>query len=177
RETGRAARFDTDDPAAADMPEVVRKTGARSFVASPIVVEGKLWGAIMVASRRSLPQETAARLADFTELVATAVANTQAREQLRSLADEQAALRRVATRVAQGAPPAEVFAAVSAEGVRLLVLAPERADFAAVVRFDPAPVHVIVGVSRALEAVPLGSRWRAADLYAETRVLRTGRSA
>ena len=177
RETGRAARFDTDDPAAAEMPEVVRKTGARSFVASPIVVEGKLWGAIAVASRRSLPQETGARLADFTDLVATAVANTQAREQLRALADEQAALRRVATRVAQGAPPAEVFAAVSAEVVRLLVLAPERADFAAVVRFDPGPVHVIVGVSRALEAVPLGSRWPAADLYAETRVLRTGRSA
>ena len=68
---------------------------------------------------RSLPLETEERLADFTDLVATAVANAQAREHVRALADEQAALRRVATGVAQGAPPAQVFAAVSAEVARL----------------------------------------------------------
>ena len=85
RETRRAARFDTDDPAAADMPAIVRETGVRSAVASPIVVEGELWGAIMVGSlSRSLPHGTERRLADFTELVATAVANAQARQEVTS---------------------------------------------------------------------------------------------
>ena len=40
---------------------------------------------------------------------ATAIANTQAHEQLTQLADEQAALRRVATLVAEGATPQSVF--------------------------------------------------------------------
>src|SRR4029078_1892932 len=91
RRTRRAARFDTDDPTAANMPAIVRETGVRSTVASPIVVEGELWGGIGVGSFvPSLSPDAARRLADFTELVATAVANTQAREQLRALADEQA---------------------------------------------------------------------------------------
>ena len=50
----------------------------------------------------------------------TAIANAQARMELRRVAEEQAALRRVATLVAQGAPPEEVFAAVAAEAGRLL---------------------------------------------------------
>ena len=62
-----------------------------------------------------LPADTEARLADFTELVATAVANAQARLELRGFAAEQAALRRVATLVARGAPPEQVFAAVTTE--------------------------------------------------------------
>src|SRR5262249_6761221 len=77
-ETHQAARFDTDDPAAVDMPEVVRMLGVRSAVASPIVVEGELWGVITLASvDRSLPVGMERRLADFTELVATAIANAE----------------------------------------------------------------------------------------------------
>jgi len=60
------------------------------------------------------------RLSAFTELVATAIANTQAHEDLRRLADEQAALRRVATLVAHGAEPGAVFDAVCEETGRLL---------------------------------------------------------
>src|SRR6266699_6865038 len=47
------------------------------------------------------------------------------------LAEEQAALRRVATLVAAGAPPAEVFEAVSAEVAALI-----DADGAALTRFE-----------------------------------------
>jgi GAF domain-containing protein len=60
------------------------------------------------------------RLAGFTELAATAIANAQARVELRGFAEEQAALRRVATLVAHGAPPAEVLTAVTEEAGRLL---------------------------------------------------------
>ena len=88
----------------------VRAEGIRSGLASPIVVDGALWGTITVASLRPpLPSHTERRLADFTELVGTAISNAQSREAHQALADEQAALRRVATLVAREGPPAEVF--------------------------------------------------------------------
>ena len=54
------------------------------------------------------------------QLVATAIANAQSRAALARLAAEQAALRRVATLVARGVPPEEVFAVVTAEAGQLL---------------------------------------------------------
>jgi len=114
RRTGKPARFDTDDPAAEGMPDPVRAEGVRSALASPVVVDGELWGAITVGSlQHALPAATERRLADFTDLVATAVANAHAGQQVRALADEQAALRRVAVLVAQHPSPSEVFTAVT----------------------------------------------------------------
>ena len=68
---------------------------------------GRLWGAMIAATvdGDSLPPDSERRLAQFIELVGTAIANTEARVEVARLADEQAALRRVATLVAQGAPP------------------------------------------------------------------------
>jgi len=68
----------------------------------------------------------------LTTLVATAIANTQARTDLRGVAEEQAALRRVATLVAQGAAPEQVFAAVTEEMARLLPV-----DLGSMARYDP----------------------------------------
>jgi signal transduction histidine kinase len=80
--TGRAARRDVDAPTSASLPEATL-TGVRCAVASPIVVEGWLWGAMAVGSRRDrLPQDTEQRLVDFTELVATAIANAESRAEL-----------------------------------------------------------------------------------------------
>src|SRR4051812_25983857 len=121
KRTGRAARFDTDDPTAPDMPEPVRAEGVRSAVAGPIVVGGEVWGAMVVGSLHGpLPSGTERLLADFTDLLATAVSNAQARDDLQRLADEQAALRRVATLVAQEARQADVFAAIAEEVRRVL---------------------------------------------------------
>jgi GAF domain-containing protein len=78
-----------------------------------------------------LPADTEARLASFTELVATAVANAKSRAGLERLAEEQAALRRVATLVARGVPPEQVFAAVAQEVGRLL-----GTDLAGMARYD-----------------------------------------
>jgi signal transduction histidine kinase len=69
---------------------------------------------------QSLPADIEARLASFTELVATAIANAESRAGLARLAEEQAALRRVATLVARGTLPEELFAAVTEEVGRLL---------------------------------------------------------
>ena len=155
RTTGRAARFDTDDPAGARVPEGVRAAGLRSAVAHPIVVEGGVWGAIAVGSGESpMPAVTEGRLAGFTELVATAVANTDAREQVTALAEEQAALRRVATLVAEGAEPAAVFEAVAAETQTLI-----GADGVSLSRYEPAE-HVLVVAHTGANAarVPPGTR-------------------
>jgi len=58
------------------------------------------------------PASTKTRLASFMELVATAQATAEARQELQQLAGEQATLREVATLVAQGAEPRAVFDAV-----------------------------------------------------------------
>ena len=97
--------------------ELVRASGLRSVVAAPIKVEGRLWGAMAVGimGHDHLPRETESRLGQFTELMATAVANAESRARADRLAREQAALRRVATLVAKEAPPGEVFAKVAEE--------------------------------------------------------------
>ncbi len=58
--------------------------GLHSAVGVPISVEGRLWGVVAVASMSGepLPADTEARLAGFTELVATAIANAQAQAEL-----------------------------------------------------------------------------------------------
>ena len=53
----------------------------------------------------SLPADTESRLGEFTELMATAIANAESQARAARLADEQAALRRVAMLVAQGGRP------------------------------------------------------------------------
>ena len=85
------------------------KRALRSAVGTPIVVDGHLWGLIAAGSslEQPLPPDTETRLVSFTELVATAVANTDGRAALARLAEEQAALRRVATLVARATPPEE----------------------------------------------------------------------
>ena len=177
--TGRSARIRAEDvvSASGEVADLLRHHGYLSQVASPIVVDGRLWGAMLVTTRNELPPDTEDRLAQFTELVATALANAESREALAELADEQAALRRVATLVAQGAPPYDVFGAAAEEVARVFTLSPETSDVASVVRFDPGPEFVLVGSSKSIEGIPLESPWQPKDLYASTRVFRTGRSA
>ena len=83
-QSGRSARLDDYTDVRGQAAAVVRQAGMRSAVASPITVEGRLWGAIAVLSPRHepLPENTEARLADFTELVATAIANAESRGEL-----------------------------------------------------------------------------------------------
>ena len=173
RETGHAARFETDDPAGAGMPEPVRSEGIRCGLATPIVVDGELWGAITVASLdRPFPPGTERRLADFTGLIAAAIANTQARERVTALADEHAALRRVATLVAQGTSADELFALVSEEVGRLFDAE------VAIARFEPdGSAMVVVGLTGGIPVVTLGTRWKLEEFLASTTVYRTGRPA
>jgi PAS domain S-box-containing protein len=96
--------------------------GVRSSVGCPIVVEGRLWGALAIHSKLSqpLPADTESRIEQFTDLVGTAIANAESRARADRLAEEQAALRRVATLVAKEASPAEVFATGAEEAANVL---------------------------------------------------------
>jgi signal transduction histidine kinase len=120
-DAGGPARVDYTQ-ASGRTAESVRAQGVHWGVGAPIIVERALWGVMCVGSTEPdpPPSETEARLVKFTELLATAIANAESREALAQLAEEQAALRRVATLVAAGAPPQEVFEAVSVEVAALI---------------------------------------------------------
>jgi PAS domain S-box-containing protein len=120
--SGRSARVEYEYVPGEIAAKLARDAGIRTAVAVPIVVNGRPWGTMMALSTAATPQpaSTEARLASFTELVATAIANAEAREELQQLADEQAALREVATLVAQGAAPRAVFDAVCVATGRLI---------------------------------------------------------
>src|SRR5207244_160411 len=98
-ETGRPARVEHFAHASGPIGIAGRRSGFHSAVGAPIVVEDSLWGVMTVSStvaNRPLPPDIEARLESFTELVATAIANAESRTGLAQLAEEQAALRRVA---------------------------------------------------------------------------------
>jgi signal transduction histidine kinase len=82
-QTGQPARIDSYDGATGPLGDLARVVGVRASVGAPISVAGELWGVMIVASRSEpLPADTEARLAGFTELAATAVANTEAQAEV-----------------------------------------------------------------------------------------------
>ena len=116
--TGRTARVRGDDLAQGPYGRLMSKLGLRAAVATPIVVDARYWGvAVALTVRADFPPGTESRLADFTELAATAIANAQGEQRLREMADTQAALRRLATLVARGEPPEAVFVATTREAL------------------------------------------------------------
>ena len=112
----------------------------------------RLWGVLGVTSPDgTLPAEAEQRLEEFAGLVSAALANAQARSEVQTLADEQAALLRVAERVARGDPPDEVFATVTAEARQLLGGQPMT-----LTRFEEAAALVVI--SRSGGPAPPGTR-------------------
>ncbi|HSO52465.1 MAG TPA: GAF domain-containing protein, partial [Actinomycetes bacterium] len=154
--TGRSARFDGYERTSGPTGERVRGAGIRSSVASPIVVEGRRWGAMVVLRRAEpLAPGTEGRMADFTELVAVAIANAEARAEVRGMAEEQSALRRVATLVAQSSPSPVVFEAVTRE-VGLLC----DADLARMERYEAdGTVTGVAAWSRVPVELAVGTRF------------------
>jgi signal transduction histidine kinase len=140
-QTGRPARIDYDH-VSGPIGAVAHDWQIRSSLGVPIVVEGRIWGGMIVAftSAAAIVADAESRLAGFTELVATAVANAQARVELGNFAEEQEALRRVAMLVARAAAPEEVFTAIAAEEGRLL-----GSDLTVMVRYDPDRMATAIG--------------------------------
>ncbi len=76
--------MNTGRPARRDLPaDVENRRDSMSTVGAPIIVEGTVWGVMVTLSAEDTPlPEAERRLAQFTDLVATAVANSQARADL-----------------------------------------------------------------------------------------------
>jgi signal transduction histidine kinase len=81
---GSALRTDHLDADSDRLAQSLRQLDASAAVAAPIVVSGRVWGVIVAAFRRTeaVHADTEARIAQFTELVATAVANAQSSAEL-----------------------------------------------------------------------------------------------
>jgi signal transduction histidine kinase len=169
-----AVRVDDYASAEGAIAEHAAKHEIRGALGCPILVKGRVWGCMVVAHRDTepFPADTERRVAQFTELVATALFNAEARAELQRLADEQAALRRVATLVAKAATPTELFDAVAVEvaqllaGARVGMVRAENADECMVIAYRAEPPA----------DVQIGVRLPLAGDSVTSRVLRTGRS-
>jgi PAS domain S-box-containing protein len=82
--TGAPARVDSYTDLGGRLADTVRGLGFRAAVGAPVTVEGELWGAVIVSTvgPEPFPPGAEERMAGFTELVAQALANADAREQL-----------------------------------------------------------------------------------------------
>jgi signal transduction histidine kinase len=81
--TGRSARVDDYSRASEFVDRRAQRLGIRCAVAVPIMVGGSLWGAIGAGTNRNqFPADAEQRMADFTELLATAIANADGRAEL-----------------------------------------------------------------------------------------------
>jgi signal transduction histidine kinase len=170
--TGRPVRIESYADASGPIGLAVREAGIRSVVGTPIVVAGRLWGTTAAGSSldESLPPDAEGRLASFTELLATAIANAESHAAVARLAEEQAALRRIATLVARGVPPEKVFAAVAEEVGRLLSV-----DFVHMGRYEPdRTVTVVAAAGSTTDYFPVGRRWGLGGKNLTTIVFETG---
>jgi signal transduction histidine kinase len=82
--TGRPARIENYDVAPGPMAADLRARGVRSSVGAPVIVEGRLWGAMIAVwtHERAVSADTEDRMAQFTALIATAIANASSRAEL-----------------------------------------------------------------------------------------------
>ena len=76
--------MDSWENARGPIAQRVRELGFRSRIGAPIVVDERLWGIAVVAAGETdpLPPDTEGRIAEFAELVATAIAAATTREEL-----------------------------------------------------------------------------------------------
>jgi signal transduction histidine kinase len=82
--SGRTVRVDDYSGLDDVLARRLRGVGIRSAVGAPIVVAGRLWGAVIAADARPyhLPADAEQRISTFAQLITDALANTDAREQL-----------------------------------------------------------------------------------------------
>jgi signal transduction histidine kinase len=174
--TGLPAWTDRFDGPAGSVADHLRRLGARSAAGAPITLDGHLWGVAIAAAAQAarLPAGSERRLANLTELVGTAIADAQAQADLHRIADEQAALRRVAVLVAGSAEPADVFPVVAREVGDLL-----DADVTSMLRFEPDATATILARVGTFDrpALPVGSRRPLGLSPPIEEVFRTGRPA
>ena len=174
RNDHRAARN-----ASGPVADILNKANYACTVSAPIVVQGSLWGVMtLLHADEPLPPDTEDRLERFTDLVAVAIANAKSRgelaaseERAHALAQEQAALRRVATLVAEGAAAEEVLSAVAKEAANVLDM-----QIVTICRHEPDG-FVVLRTAPELPGFPAGSRWPSDVPSLPRLIYQTGRPA
>ena len=150
---------------------------------APITVENRAWGLLVVGSSvgRPGPQQAESWVKDLADLVAAAIVNAAAsdelqasRERLAALAAQQDSLRRVATLVARGVDPDECFAAIAEETARCLDV-----DKAEVFRYeeDGSAIAVACHASPGTAHIPIGERVTTEDAVVAAELFRSGRAS
>jgi signal transduction histidine kinase len=83
---GGAIRLDSREGTLLEDPirQILGEYGIRASVGAPIVVDGDVWGFLVVSKREpeTFAMDTEQRLSGFTELAATAISNAASREEL-----------------------------------------------------------------------------------------------
>ena len=90
--TGQPLRFDDYVQIRSATSGPARELGIGMAVGVPVLVSGRVWGAVVVAAdyeRPQLPADALDRLTVFTELMATAIANSDARTEIERLAENR----------------------------------------------------------------------------------------
>ena len=172
--TGGPARIHGERLANGPFGAIIGRLGLRAAVATPVVAGGHYWGLTVAAtSREDFPAGTESRMAEFVELAGMAIANAEAEQKLRELADTQASLRRLAMLVARGEPPEVLFAAVTKEVQRYF-----GGGTARMVRYEVDGTATLLANAGTESHVRVGGRWEGYPPTGLTvTVRRTGRAA
>ena len=153
RRSGRPARIDDYAGRKGEAADFARRLKVATTVGSPVVVHGRVWGMIAASSTapQPLPVEAEARLADFAELVAIAISNAQAWDELaasraRVVAASDETRRRIERNLHDGTQQRLVALALELRGATA-DLGDAREDLHAVLE------HTIEGINEVLEEV------------------------
>ncbi len=84
RQTARSARVESYEGARGVIAELARAAGVRVAVGAPIIVDGRLWGVVSAgwSWEQSPPADAEQRMAQFSQLLDTAIANADSRAEL-----------------------------------------------------------------------------------------------
>jgi signal transduction histidine kinase len=125
RDAGGPVRVDSFARASGPIAQEARALGIRSSVGCPISLGGRVWGVIAASSRRDVPfpAGTESQIAEFTELVATAIANAESRAELaasraRIVASTDEARRRIERDLHDGVQQRLITIGLELQGVK-----------------------------------------------------------
>jgi len=173
---GRQAAMDEIADAFAPLADDARAHGVRSAEVAPIKAGGRTWGVLITGTtmRWAMPPCTERGMTAFADLLGAAVSNAENRTGLTRLAEEQMALRRVATLVAREARPETVFTAVSEEAGQLLA-----AEITAMLRYEYDGTSTIVASwgRGAKASLPVGDRQPLGGKNLATMIAETSKPA
>jgi PAS domain S-box-containing protein len=118
--TKAPARVESYEGVPGELAAVLRGLGIKSEIGAPVVIDGNVWGALIAGWDESgtVPDNSESRIAGFAELIATAVANAEARSDLiaarrRVIEAGDAARRRVTRDLHDGAQQLLVTAIIN----------------------------------------------------------------